>query len=55
MKFKYYFRNGIYFQYGINYLMILQKPSSLTVVVGVLLLELGACEKLKYGGHNVDS
>ena len=33
----------------------MQKPPSLTVVVGVLLLELGACEKLKYGGHNVDS
>ena len=25
------------------------------MVVGVLLLELGAYEKLKYGGHNVDS
>ena len=35
--------------------MSLQKPPSLSVVVGVLLLELGACEKLKYGGHNVDS
>ena len=31
------------------------KPSNFIAVVGVLLLELGACEKLKYGGHNVDS
>ena len=34
--------------------MSLQKPPSLIVVVGVLLLELGACEKLKHGGHNVE-